>query len=217
MHKAFAPLFESDVWGAAWILTPERALHSSNVLSEDGKRLFFLAADALVARDTNGVQDVYEWELPGAGGCTQESPAFRKQSGGCIYLISSGESPAGSEFWEASPDGRDVFFTTESSLLPQDPGHIDLYDARAAGGFAQPAPLPNCEGESCQSAPAPPADQTLSSASFKGAGNPKPKASKRCAKGKRQVRKAGKTRCVARHGKHHKHKRGTDNNRRTAR
>jgi hypothetical protein len=187
------------------------------VLSEDGKRIFFLAADALVHRDTNGVQDVYEWELPGAGGCTQESPAFRKQSGGCIYLISSGESPAGSEFWEASPDGRDVFFTTESSLLPQDPGHVDVYDARAGGGFAQPAALPNCEGESCQSAGPPPVDQTLSSASFKGAGDLKPKASKRCAKGKRQVRRAGKARCVAKHKHKRAHKRGANNNRRTAR
>jgi hypothetical protein len=216
--RAFVAAKEGVVWGAAWILPAERALHSSNMLSKDGRRLFFLAKEALVPHDTNGVQDVYEWEVPGAGGCNEESPAFRKASGGCIYLISSGESPFRSEFWDASPDGRDVFFTTESSLLPQDPGHVDVYDARAGGGFAQPGQLPACEGESCQSAGPPPVDQTLSSASFKGAGNLKPKPSKRCAKGKRQVRKAGKTRCVARHAKHrHKHKRGTDDNRRTAR
>jgi hypothetical protein len=208
----------SGVWGAAWIPTFEHPFYGSNVLSANGGRLFFNSLDPIVRRDTNGVQDVYEWEAPGEGRCTTESPAFHQANGGCVYLISSGESPFDSTFVEASPDGRDVFLNTESSLLPQDPGHFDTYDARAGGGFAQPSLPPDCEGEGCQSAAAPPSDPTLSSASFKGAGNPKKGAKARCAKGKRAVRRAGKTRCVAKKHKHKRaHKRDANHNRRTAR
>ncbi len=41
-------------------------------LSSDGSRVFFESPDALLPQDTNGVQDVYEWErqwcrrLPGS-------------------------------------------------------------------------------------------------------------------------------------------------------
>ncbi len=184
---------------AAWIPTWESPLHASNVLSADGSRLFFNSNDALVPRDTNGAPDVYEWEAPGTGRCSEASANYFAQNGGCLYLISSGESPEESEFWEASPDGRDVFFTTSSSLLPQDPGLIDLYDARVDGGFPRPIEPPACEGEACQGAVAPLNDPTPASSGFRGPGNPVKGASKpRCPKGKRQVRRAGKSRCVAR-------------------
>ena len=53
----------------------EHPLHASNVLSADGKRLFFNSNDALLPRDTNGAQDVYEWEAPGSGRCGEpETP-----------------------------------------------------------------------------------------------------------------------------------------------
>ena len=213
-----AQVVHTNVWAAAWIPTYEHPLYPSNVLSANGGRLFFNSYDALVRRDTNGAQDVYEWEAPGEGSCTKEDSAFHKANGGCLYLISSGEGPAESTFIDASPNGRDVFFITASGLLPQDPGHFDLYDARSGGGFPQPALPPDCEGEACQSAPAPPTDQTLSSASFKGAGNPKKAAKPRCAKGKRAVRRSGKVRCVARKHKHERaHKRDANDNRRAAR
>jgi hypothetical protein len=183
---------------AAWIPTWEHPLHASNVLSADGKRLFFNSNDALLPRDANGAPDVYEWEAAGAGGCNTSSSSFFAQNGGCIYLISSGESPEESEFWEASPDGRDVFFTTSSSLLPQDPGSVDLYDARIEGGFPQPQVKAPCEGEACQSPPAPPNDPTPASSAFEGAGNVVEPITRPCRKPK--VRRKG--RCVAR--KHRK-------------
>ena len=214
-------LFETEsatkVPAAAWIPTWEHALHASNVLSADGGRLFFNANDALLPRDTNGAPDVYEWEKPGVGRCDTEDASYFPQNDGCLYLISSGESSEESEFWEASPDGRDVFFTTASSLLPQDPGSIDLYDARVNGGFPQPAENPPCEGESCQSPPAAPNDPTPASAAFRGAGNLAPKAARKsCRKGR--VKKRG--RCVKGHRKaaeQKRHRRDAKTNRRVGR
>jgi hypothetical protein len=157
------------------------------VLSEDGKRLFFNSNVPLVPGDTNGAMDVYEWEAPGSGSCTTEKPAYHALNGGCLYLISSGQSPTGSEFYDASPDGRDVFFNTESSLLPRDPGLVDLYDARAGGGFAEPSAQAECEGEACQSPPAPPQPPTPASGAY--VGPPNPSAANSCARPARRAAK----------------------------
>jgi hypothetical protein len=168
------------------------ALHSPRTQSVDGAKVFFTAYDALVPRDTNGVADVYEWERAGAGKCSEESPAFSPSNDGCIYLISSGTSASDSELIEASPDGRDVFFLTNQGLLPQDPGLIDIYDARAEGGFPpSPSPAAGCEGEACQGAYAPPSDPTPSSSTFSGAGNVKESPSSQ-AKKKHKKKKRGK-------------------------
>jgi hypothetical protein len=177
-------------------------LYAPRALSEDGRRLFFDSYDALSPRDTNGQQDVYEWEAPGEGTCEESSAAYSAQNGGCVDLISSGKSPLESEFIDASPSGRDAFFTTLSSLVPQDFGLVDVYDAREGGGFPPPPAKPAaCEGEACQNAPEAPNDPTPSSESFQGAGNvreePAARAPKPCAKGK--VRRHGK--CVAKHAK----------------
>ena len=42
----------------------------SRYLSNSG-RLFFDSADALVPQDVNGKEDVYEYEPPGEGSCTE--------------------------------------------------------------------------------------------------------------------------------------------------
>jgi hypothetical protein len=207
----------TNVPAAAWIATWEHPLHDSNVLSEDGQRLFFNSNDALVPRDTNGTGDVYEWEAAGTGSCEEGAAAFVPQNGGCLYLISSGVSSFESEFREATPDGSDVFFTTASSLLPQDPGSVDLYDARVGGGFPQPIQPAPCEGEACQSPPPPPQFPTPASSAYSGPGTPKHK--KPCPKGKRKVKRKGKARCVPKkQKKQKKHKgRAANNNRRTGR
>jgi DNA-binding beta-propeller fold protein YncE len=150
----------------------ENQLYPSRALSADGQRLFFNSFVSLLPRDTNGRTDVYEWEAPGSGDCATESPTYSPPNGGCLGLISSGESPADSEFLESSPSGGDVFFATFSSLLAQDPGLRDIYDARVGGGFPAPAAAPAaCEGEACQSPPEAPNDPTPGSSSFQGAGN----------------------------------------------
>jgi hypothetical protein len=216
LNRPFEPLNiePTHVRAAAWMPTWEHPLHASNVLSDDGGRLFFNSFDALLPRDTNGAQDVYEWEAAGMGSCKEGDADYFAQNGGCLYLISSGESPSGSELREASPDGQDAFFTTASSLLPQDPGSVDLYDARVDGGFPQPILKAPCEGEACQSPPPPPQFPTPASSTYNGPGNPP----HRCPKGKRRVHKAGKTRCVKkkRKGKGQR-RRQTNHNRRAER
>ena len=218
LRQRYSPPWSGEstkVPAAAWIPSWEHPLHASNVISTDGRRLFFNSFDALVPSDANGTQDVYEWEAPDTGSCKEENASFFSENGGCIYLISSGHSSYESEFWEASPDGENVFFTTEESLVKRDPGSIDLYDARVGGGFPEPVVKPECEGETCQSTPPPPEFPGGASATFSGPGNP-PKG-KRCPKGKRKVRKAGKARCVKKKAKHGKGKQRANANRRAGR
>ncbi|HEX8689783.1 MAG TPA: hypothetical protein VF729_06025 [Solirubrobacterales bacterium] len=223
MRTAYARPHEmstlQDVPAGAWIPTWEHPNHASNVLSADGNRLFFNAADALVPRDVNAAQDVYQWEAVGTGGCTPASLSYFPQNGGCLDLISSGESSYESEFWEASPDGEDVFFTTASSFVPQDPGSVDLYDARVNGGFPAPVEAPACEGEACQSPPPSPNDPTPASASFRGPGDPSqagpPK--RRCPKGQRKARRKGNARCVKRKRPGAQRKRRANHDRRAQR
>ena len=185
---------------ASRLPTWERSLYASRALSEDGQRLFFESFDALTSRDTNGQQDVYQWEASGKGDCDEADSSFSPASGGCVDLISSGQSPRESSFYDASPSGNDVFFSTLSSLVPQDYGLIDVYDARVGGGFPPlPRPNPPCEGEACQSPSARPERPVPSSSVFQGPGDVKPPVRKRrCPKGKRQDRKAGKARCAKR-------------------
>lgn len=159
-------------WAAASLPRAENNLHEARVLTGGGDRLYFDSSDALVRGDANGVADVYQWEAAGTGGCEEEGTDYVDSAEGCIDLISSGRSPIGSEFAEATPSGDDVFFTTLSSLVPQDPGVNDLYDARANGGLPVPqGPAPSCEGEACQGPYEPPNDPTPASSSFEGAGN----------------------------------------------
>jgi hypothetical protein len=147
-------------------------LYPNRVMTEDGSQVFFESEDALALADSNGARDVYEWERPGAGDCTEESSAFSRVNRGCVTLISSGQSPQDSRLLDVSPDGKNVFFRTLSSLLPQDTGLIDIYDARVDGGFAPAsAPPASCEGEACQGTPSPPTDSTPASSTFEGPGN----------------------------------------------
>lgn len=184
-----------------------------HAISDGGARLFFNSYDALVPEDTNGKEDVYEWEGAGVGSCEESSRFFSAANNGCVNLISSGESPSDSRMVDASPDGSDVFFATNASLLPQDPGLIDIYDARQGGGFSpQPSPPAACEGEACQGQLAQPNDPTPASSTFSGAGNVREgQASSRCAKGKSRH----KGRCVS--NRKPKHAKRANTNRRAER
>jgi Tol biopolymer transport system component len=147
-------------------------------LSENGSRLFFDSSDALVPADTNGRQDVYEYEAPGSGTCTSVARDYAAAAGGCVDLISSGRGEDDSYFYDAGSGGEDAFFFTRARLVGQDTdGLKDLYDARVGGGLASQSPPPPpvpCAGESCRGPSTEPGVTTAGSGSFLGAGNVHP-------------------------------------------
>jgi len=160
-------------------VAPERNAFLTRNLAEDGSRVFFQTQEALVPQDTNGQADVYEWEREGTGGpdgCSRVSTSFSASSGGCLHLISTGESSDPSYFGDASADGSDVFFFTRQPLVGQDQDeNDDLYDARVEGGIAaQNPPSPaNCTGEGClrSVAPSPVLEEAPASTTFAGVAN----------------------------------------------
>ena len=199
-----------SVYAAATLAPWTDAVYPGRPLSADGSRLFFESFEPLIPSDTNGRGDVYEWEeaSPG-GGCQVSAPTYVEASGGCLYLISSGRDSADSRFLDADANGANVFFTTGGSLVAQDPGSVDVYDARVDGGFPSPPEKEICDengGPPCQThTPPPSAGLSPATSAFHGASNPAPQ--KHCPKGKREVRKKGKARCVRRHKRHrHKHR-----------
>jgi hypothetical protein len=198
----------------------QHALYQSRYLSNSG-RLFFNSSDALVPTDTNGSEDVYQYEPPQGPGqpasntCAESAPTFSSASEGCVSLISSGESAEESAFMDASESGDDVFFLSAAKLGPRDTDTaLDLYDARVEGGEAAPAKPVECAGDACQRPVAPPNDPTPGSLTFQGAGN-----LLQCPRGK--VKRSGscvKQKAKKKHkSKKQKKSKRTDNNRRARR
>jgi hypothetical protein len=156
-------------------------------LTPSGNRVFFESDEALVSADTDEVQDVYEWEEQGVGSC--------KEEGGCLYLISSGQSERDNFLYAHSQSGNDVFFSTSDILNGFDGGATpSIYDARIGGGFALEEKVP-CVDEGCLFPLAPPPVLASPGQLPAGDGNVQPKP-RRCPKGKRKVTKNGKVRCV---------------------
>lgn len=166
-----APVGEPELQVETSVLSPSlRAPIVTHNLSDSGDRFFFQTPDALLPADTNGLNDVYEWEVDGSGSCQSSA-----EDGGCVYLISTGTSTEQSNIADASASGDDVFFLTEQQLVGQDEDNlIDVYDARVEGGLASQNPqrAPACSGEACKgpSTQAPTA-KGAASAVFQGPGN----------------------------------------------
>ncbi len=156
----------------------------SENLSADGGRVFFQSSEPLLPEAVNGREprkncisqhtcgNVYEWETIGTGSCRTPN-----QAGGCLSLISTGESGQSSYFVNASADGTSVFMITTSQLVPADQdGIADMYDVREDGGLAaQHASVvePCGSSEACRgTGPVPaPATVTPGSTVFTGLGN----------------------------------------------
>lgn len=112
----------------------------------DQGQAFFDTPTALVASDTNGRRDVYEYQ------------------DGEARLISPGTGDHDATFADVSANGDNVFFLTSESLVGQDQdGQPDIYDARVGGGISSQSPVlvPPCGGGDCRAPtavpPAPPA------------------------------------------------------------
>ena len=168
----------SVVWNERWLagsipawtpLSRRVTQYQSRYLLDSG-RLYFNSADSLVSEDTNrrietipgggeqevGVEDVYQYEPEGVGGCTAGSGT--PETHACISLLSSGTAEHESAFLDASPSGSDVFFLTSQPLLSSDiDTAYDAYDARVcteSSPCIQPPPPPRspCGDEkSCRS------------------------------------------------------------------
>jgi hypothetical protein len=168
----------------------------------DNGRTFFNAIDPLVAADSNGEWDVYQYEPTGVGDCTTATSggSLVRSAGGCVGLISSGTAEEEAAFLDAGATGDDAFFLTSAKLSVLDEDQeVDVYDARVDGITATLDPVSDCLGEACQPLPQAPNDPTPASAAFRGAGNVKSVKQKRCPKGKHRVRRKGKVRCVTKH------------------
>jgi hypothetical protein len=132
---------------------PAPAYLQRNVL-DDG-RVFFETRSPLVSAAANAQVNVYEY------------------AAGHLSLISSGSSDANSYFYDASPNGEDVFFVTSEHLVRSDAFNgLRLYDARVGGGFPEPeSPVP-CSGEGCRGpAQAVPTFSTPATENSQGSGN----------------------------------------------
>jgi hypothetical protein len=190
----------SDGTTGALQVTNRGNVYQPRWISADGSRVFFVSNEGLVPQDTNNVHDVYEWERPGSGECTE--------SAGCVYLLSGGTSTADSSFLDASESGNDLFIVTRAKLVSGDEDDLfDVYDVRV--GSAPPTP-PVCTGTGCQGVPSPPPIfATPSSVTFEGVGNfaapaketnakptpkkkPKPKSKKKSKKRKSKAKKSAR-------------------------
>jgi hypothetical protein len=148
-------------------------------------RVFFTTLDALVGRDTDGVEDVYEY--------TEGQPQLISLGLGAGFgSFSFGEAQFAGLI-SVSANGTDVYFSTTDSLVTQDHNGADLkiYDARTGGGFpADRTPgdcvaADECHGPGAASPP-PLADRT---GVYLGSGQAKAHKAK---KGKKKPHKRGK-------------------------
>jgi hypothetical protein len=189
---------------------------SSRSLFDSG-RLFFNSADGLVAQDTNGNLDVYEFEPAGVGSCTSASATFNAGSGGCVGLISSGVASGPSVFLDASGTGDDAFFTTRERLVGRDVDTaVDIYDAHVCSGPGDcPSEVevpPACTtADACRaaSAPQPSIFGAPSSATFSGQGNaspPSPPPAKTAAQIRAEKLKKALASCRHRYKRQRKHR-----------
>jgi hypothetical protein len=192
------------------LVNPPMAIHN---VTDDGSRVFFETAETLVGRDTDGVNDIYEW----------------KQGAPSAELISSGKStefsvPQGVEapavpppnlLFSVTPDGEDAFFLSQDALVPRSGvgGVSAVYDARIGGGFEEPTPPTVCLEEDCRpSAGTAPSLSTAPSEKIAGGGNVKPRKRRRCHHPTHKRNGRHRRRC----SKHRAHRRGINNRSRSA-
>lgn len=148
---------DSPVSGDASVGTPNNGDPNPNTISDDGRHVFFMSPDRLVAGDVNSKRDVYEY------------------SDGRVQLISAGRGPHESVLADVSASGETALFATADSLVPQDRdgGDVDVYVAREGGGFPPPPPIRSpevgCDDDGCQGPTTPsPAEEVPGSAQFDG-------------------------------------------------
>ena len=169
------PVYVGAFLPPSWSLT-----YLPTWITEDGSEVFFDSAEPLVSSDTNGTQDVYEWERDGSEGCAEAR--------GCVHLLSSGTSESASWLIGSSASGDDVFVVTRSQLTPEDGDEaFNVFDVRVDG--RQPPSATACSETGCQGVPAsPPTFATPASVTFAGVGNFPPPAAESSKKAKAKAK-----------------------------
>ena len=101
-------------------------------LSDDGGRLFFQSADAILPAAQSAAANVYEY------------------TGGAGHLLTPGEG-APAILLGASASGDDVFIASFEELSPQGQGKVfSIYDARVGAVVPVAGESPGCQGETCR-------------------------------------------------------------------
>lgn len=151
-----------------------RALGQTHWVTDDG-RVYFNSPDQLSPSDVNQSYDVYEYDH------------------GSRELISTGTGGQDSLLLGIGPDGKDVFFATNDSLVDADfdNGDQDIYTARVGGGFASPeGEAAPCVGDACQASTPLPDLKSAGSMALNGRGNDVARAApQRCKRVERRVRR----------------------------
>jgi hypothetical protein len=177
--------------------------YARHVISANGTRVFFDTVQPLVRQDTNSDLDVYEWEREGTEGCPQATSKW----GGCVFLLSGGNSGDASYFVDADLSGENVFFTHRGPLgaAGASDDKMNLFDARVNGGF--PTTALACTGTGCQGVPSTaPNFATPASITFSATGNFPPPSASKPKRPENRAQKLSKALKVCRR-KHDKHKR----------
>ena len=147
------------------------APYQSRYVANNG-RVFFNSPDQLVPGVSGHKEMVYEHEPDNVGSCTNE--------GGCVALVSGGDSEREQAFVDASANGNDVFFLSAEPILTNPENNHSLYDAHVCEPAspcisASDTGTTQCdeEGQPCRPAPQPftGAGGSLLSESTSGPGN----------------------------------------------
>jgi hypothetical protein len=157
-------------------------------------RAFFSTTDALVAQDTNGIHDVYEF-TEGRPQLISSGTATRGAGGTTIFMAPGLVAVSG--------NGQNVYFSTYDTLVRGDDNgaFLKFYDARAGGGFPNAPELAPCAaadechgpGSTAPTAPQVGSDVNLGNRGNMPASKKKKKKHKAQKKKKQQQRKAKKS------------------------
>jgi hypothetical protein len=187
--ETYLPISSSDTFMHRWV-------------NSAGTEVYFDSSQRLVEADRNETQDVYEWSAEGTPSC----PVATSLYGGCVFLLTSGESQGFSFLVDTDESGANVFVEQRGPLYGQGPAGTksELYDLRASGGQPPRIGTGCSQAGTCPAAPElPSAASAPASNATSGRGNfpPQPSPAKPLTKAQR-LAKALKA-CRARHRRSH--------------
>ena len=125
------------------------------------------------------------------------------RAGGCVYLISSGQSARDNFLYAHSRAGTTSSSARKtSSPMPTPAEPVSIYDAKVGGGFPWSNPVSGCVADGCRPTVTPtPSCTRHRCPRHLGECRYPPQEIAHCPKGKHKVKQAGKVRCVKKNKK----------------